>query len=149
MVPSGARQGAASVRQGLAASQSSFMATPRPGPVREREVTVFLLGEVADGGVLEPGVDAAFLDHEVGGAGVDVEGGDGAEGAVWVVRLEADVVGFGHGGDLLEFEDAAALDDVGLDHLDDLAGEEVGVVPLGEVSLAGGEWDVDGFGDAG
>ena len=33
MVPSGARQGAASVRQGLALSQSSFMATPRPGAV--------------------------------------------------------------------------------------------------------------------
>ena len=65
-------------------------------------------------------MDAAFLDHEVGGAGVDVDGCDGAEGAVGVVGLESDVVGFGHGGDLFEFEDAAGLDDVGLDHLHDL-----------------------------
>ena len=116
-MPSGARQGAASVRQGLAASHSSFMATPRPGAVGRDRKPSFCCGKSPMVASLEPGVDAAFLDHEVRRAGVDVQRRDGAEGAVGVVRLEPDVVGFGHGGDLLEFEDAAALHDVGLDHL--------------------------------
>ena len=58
-----------------------------------------------------------------------------AEGAVRVVGLEADVVGLGHCGDLFEFEDATGLDDDRAWIIFTICTrEEIGVVPLGEVS---------------
>ena len=75
---------------------------------------------------------SALLNHEVGSTGVQMQGRDGAERPVGVVRLEPDIVSLGHRRDLLQLQDAACLDNVWLNQRDDLALEQVCVVPLGE-----------------
>ena len=93
-------------------------------------------------------MNAAFLNHEVGHAGVKVQRGYCAERSIRVVRLEADIVRLCHRSNLLELGYAAALHDVRLDHLHNLSLQQIGVVPLGIKALAGRKRDVHLLGDA-
>ena len=75
-------------------------------------------------------VDEVLGDEEVGHAGRGLErGGQPDRGAVVVVRRDRDVVRLGHGGDLAQLEDAAAVADVGV--------EDVGGAPLDHLAELG------------
>ena len=72
-----------------------------------------------------------------------MQGRHGRERPVAVVRLDADVVGLGHGRDLLRFEYSAGVHDVGLDQVHGLEREELREVELGQQAFARGDGDVD------
>ena len=67
-------------------------------------------GLLEDGSV--EGAHVGFLDHEVGGAGVYLDGGGGGYGAAVHMGGYDGVVGLSDGGYLLGFGYAAALSDV-------------------------------------
>ena len=59
--------------------------------------------------------------------------------------MEAYVIGFGHCGNLLQLQDSAGLNNVGLNHFHDVPWEQVCVVPLGVEPFPGGKWNVHGL----
>src|SRR5439155_21520711 len=88
----------------------------QPWTVRQTEIAVHYsraasrtLARVRLGEVVE-----VLLNLEIGAVSGEVQGGCGRDRAADVVRGDGDIVHVGHGGDLLGFEQAAALGDVRL-----------------------------------
>ena len=105
---------------GCAASQSSSIATPKPGASgRERKPSCWV-GNSPMQASLEPAARCALVDHEVGDRGIHMERGQHIHRAVNGVRLHADVLGFGQRRDALHLADPAAVKHIGLDHRHDL-----------------------------
>ena len=116
---------------------------PRPG--RSERVTwpFFATGKGAAGDVGEHGFHAGvpFLDQEVSDGGHRLQRGDVGDGTVVHVGRHLGSVDFAEGGDLADFGDAAAVDDIRLEDLGAFGIEEVLEVVARYQSFAAGEGD--------
>ena len=80
--------------------------------------------------------DALLLDHGVVAGGVHVQAAGQSDGAQRAVGSQGNVVGFGHGGDLLDLGQAAGVAQVGLDDVHTAGLQQALEVILGEQTLA-------------
>src|SRR4051794_21158443 len=85
--------------------------------------------------------EALLLDEGIRSAEVDLQGGSETDRAEWAVRCDGYIVSLGHGGDLLQLGNAAAMAHVGLDDIGAAGGEEMFEAPPRELAFPGRDRD--------